>query len=190
MKNKKWEKYLNYAYHFIFHNIPIHLICLVLSVFPTCTTMNYIRGALVRPFLGKCGRRFQLGKGVIINHPELLYIGVNCYISHYCYVQARGTVTLQDSVVIGPFSTIASSNHIIKDGMVTNKGISRPICIGAGTWCGANVTITAGTNIGKSVIVGAGAVVTKDLEPLVKAYGIPAQPYFKCSKSILDRKCE
>ena len=169
------KRYIVYAFNYLIHDVPIWLVCFILSFLPATTTINYIRGFLVRPFLGKCGKRFQLGKGVIINHPELLRIGNDCYISHNCYVQARGTVVLGNNVIIGPMTIIASSNHIIVDGIVTNKGDSFPIRIDDGTWCGGNVTITAGTHIGKSVVVGAGAVVTKDVPDNQKAFGVPAR---------------
>ena len=169
------KKYISYGVNYLLRDIPIDIVCLIMSIFPPATTINYIRGFLVRPFLKKCGKKFQLGKGVIINHPEYLSIGNDCYISHNCYVQARGMVTLGDHVIIGPMSIIASSNHKIIDGLVTNIGDSKPIKIGSGTWCGGNVTITAGTTIGKSVIVGAGAVVTTNIDDCKRAFGVPAR---------------
>ncbi|GGA65135.1 acyltransferase [Ornithinibacillus halotolerans] len=129
----------------------------------------------MKPFLGKCGKRLQIGKGVVINNPGRLIIGDNCYISHYCYVQAKGEVILEDNVIIGPMSVIASSNHVIEDGIVTNKGYSDSIKIGKGTWCGGHVVITSGVNIGDSVIVAAGAVVTKSVQANTKVAGVPAK---------------
>lgn len=169
------KRAIKYIINYCLHDIPIHIICLLLSVFPASTSVNYVRGFLVRPFFGKCGSGFQLGKGVIINHPETLYLGKECYISHNCYVQAKGKVTFGDNVIIGPMSIIASSKHIIEDGVVTNRGISLPINIGRGTWCAGNVTISSGVSIGESVVIGAGAVVTKDVPPYSKAFGVPAQ---------------
>lgn len=171
------KKYIIYAVNYLLRDIPIHIINVFMSLFPPATTINYIRGAMVAPFLGKCGKRFQLGKNVIINHPESLCVGDDCYISHSCYVQAKGNVTFGDHVIIGPMSIIASSNHKVIDGAVTNIGESKTISIGSGTWCGGHVTITAGTAIGKSVIVGAGAVVTKSIEDNQYAFGVPAKAY-------------
>ena len=168
------KRYIEYGLNYFFRDIPIHIINLIMTIFPAATTANYIRGFLVRPFLGKCGKRFQLGKGVIINHPELLYLGDDCYISHNCYVQARGKVFFGNNVIIGPMSIIASSNHKIINGIVTNIGENKPISIGSGTWCGGNVTITAGSCIGKSVLIGAGAVVTGEIKDYKKAFGVPA----------------
>ncbi|MDK2934958.1 MAG: hypothetical protein PWP27_2768 [Clostridiales bacterium] len=160
---------------FFFREIPIHIINLVTALLPNHLVTNRIRGALMAPFLGKCGKRLQIGKGVIINNPGNLFLGDDCYISHYCYIQAKGKVSLGNNVIIGPMSVIASSNHIFKNGMVTNKGISEPIVIGDGTWCGSHVIITSGVNIGEGVVVGAGAVVTKNIPSYEKVAGIPAK---------------
>lgn len=170
------KKVIVYLFNFITHDIPIHIVNILLCWLPACTSVNYLRGFLVSPFLGKCGRGFQLGRGVIINHPELLYVGRNCYISHNCYIQARGKVTLGNYSTIGPMSIVASSKHIIENGKVTNRGDSEPINIGAGCWCCGHVTLTGGVTIGDNVIVGSGAVVTHDIEANCMAVGIPAKP--------------
>lgn len=161
--------------NFVLRNIPIHVINLVTALLPNHLITNRIRGGLMRPFFGSCGKRLQIGKGVIINNPGNLYLGNDCYISHYCYIQAKGEVSLEDNVIIGPMSVIASSNHIFENGVVTNKGSSKPITIGKGTWCGGHVVITSGIKIGNSVVVAAGAVVTKDVPADKRVAGIPAK---------------
>lgn len=168
-------KYVKFLTSFFCRDIPIHLINLLTALLPNHIVTNRIRGGLIRPFLGSCGKRLQIGKGVIINNPKNLYLGNDCYISHYCYIQAKGNVTLEDNVIIGPMSVIASSKHIFRDGLVTNKGISKSIIIGEGTWCGGHVVISSGVTIGKGVIAGAGAVVTKDVIDYVKVGGVPAR---------------
>lgn len=168
-------RYLKIIKYFIFRDIPIHLANLITALLPNHIITNRIRGFMIKPFLGKCGKRLQIGKGVIINNPGSLFVGNDCYISHYCYLQAKGNITLEDNVIIGPMSVIASSEHIIENGTVTNKGISNPIFIGKGTWCGGHVIVTSGVNIGKGVIVGAGAVVTKNISDCEKVAGVPAK---------------
>ncbi len=168
-------KYFKYIINFVFRDIPIHFINLLTSILPNHLISNRIRGSLIRPFLGKCGRRLQIGRGVIINNPSELYLGNDCYISHYCYIQARGKVILDDNVIIGPMSVIATSKHIVEKGIVTNKGISEPIKIGKGSWCGSHVIITSGVVIGQSVIIGAGSVVTKDVKNYDKVAGVSAK---------------
>lgn len=175
--NKTGEnmKYLKALYNFIVRDIPIHIINLLTGLLPNHIITNRIKGFLLKPFFGACGKRLQIGKGVIINNPQNLYFGNDCYISHYCYIQAKGGVTLEDNVIIGPMSIIASSKHVINDGIVTNKGENKAIKIGKGTWCGGHVVISSGVSIGRSVIIGAGAVVTKDIEDNKMAVGIPAK---------------
>ena len=168
-------RYIEIIASFIIRDIPIHIINLFTSLLPNHLIINRVRGFLIKPFLGKCGKRVQIGRGVIINNPKNLLLGDDCYISHYCYIQAKGVVTLGNNVIIGPMSVIASSNHIIDKGIVTNSAVSRPITIGSGTWCGAHVIITSGITIGESVVIAAGAVVTKNIVPKSKVAGIPAK---------------
>lgn len=166
---------LKYLLSFLGREIPIHLINLLTALFPNHIVTNRIRGALIGPFLGSCGKRLQIGRGVILNNPGSIYIGNDCYISHYCYVQGKGRVEFGDNVIIGPMSVIASSNHVIDNGKVLNKGVSKPIIIGDGTWCGGHVVVVSGVKIGNSCIIAAGAVVTKDIQPNSRVAGIPAK---------------
>ncbi|UMZ34201.1 acyltransferase [Priestia megaterium] len=168
-------RYVNIILNFVMRELPIHIINLLTALLPNHLITNRIRGFLMKPFFKKCGKRLQIGKGVVINNPGNLILGNDCYISHYCYVQAKGSVELEDNVIIGPMSIIASSDHIFKEGLVTNKGISKPILIGKGTWCGGHVVITAGVNIGESVMVAAGAVVTKSIQSNNRVAGVPAK---------------
>ncbi|MBT2731070.1 acyltransferase [Carnobacterium sp. ISL-102] len=169
-------KYPKIIINFMLREIPIHLINMLTAVLPNHYITNRIRGFLMKPFFGRGGKRLQIGKGVIINNPGNLFLGDDCYISHYCYVQAKGWVTIEDNVIIGPMSIIATSKHIIKNGVVTNKGMNRPIVIGKGTWCGGHVVITSGVTMGNSAIVGAGAVVTKNVGSHEMVIGVPARP--------------
>lgn len=168
-------KYLNTIINYMFRDIPIHIINMATMILPNHLIINKIRGFLMRPFFGKCGRGLQIGRGVIINNPQNIFFGNNCYISHYSYLQAKGKITLGDNVIIGPMSIVATSNHKRIDNKVTNIGVSKPIKIGNGSWCGGHVVITAGVELGDGSIVGAGAVVTKSFTNNKKIGGIPAR---------------
>lgn len=172
-------KYLNTIINFIVRSIPIHIVNCLTALLPNHMFINRLRGTLIRPFLGSCGKRLQIGRGVIINCPESLYLGKDCYISHYCYIQAKGKISMSDNVIIGPMSIISSCDHAVENGIVQNKGINKPIYIGEGTWCGGHVIVTSGVKIGESSVIGAGAVVTKDIPSNSKAVGIPAKPILK-----------
>lgn len=168
-------RYFKYLLNFFGRDIPIHLINLLTALLPNHLVTNRIRGGLIKPFLGGCGKSLQIGKGVVINNPGNIFIGNDCYISHYCYIQGKGRIDFSDNVIIGPMSVIASSNHIVENGIVLNKGISAPISIGKGTWCGGHVIILSGVTIGDSSVVAAGAVVTKDVAANSRVVGVPAK---------------
>lgn len=168
-------RYFNSLINFMLREIPIHLVNLLTALLPNHIVTNRIRGFMMSPFFGSCGKRLQIGKGVIINNPGNLFLGNDCYISHYCYIQAKGNVILKDNVIIGPMSIIASSKHVFVDGVVTNKGASQPILIGKGTWCGGHVVVSPGVSIGNSVVIGANAVVTNNIPDNCKVFGIPGK---------------
>lgn len=167
----KLSIYLN----FIFRNIPIHIIFLITSLLPNHLYTNLIRGFLIKPFIGSSGKKLQVAPNVTINNPENLYVGNNCYISHNVYINAKGKLVLDDNVIIGPMSVLATTNHIFEDGVVTNKGKSKPIHIKKGTWCASHVVITSGVIVGEGSIVAAGSVVTKNVEERSIVGGIPAK---------------
>ena len=169
--SNKLSSYLN----FIFRNIPIHIIFLVTSLLPNHLYTNLIRGFLIKPFIGSGGKKLQVAPRVIINNPENLYVGNNCYISHNVYINAKGKLVLDDNVIIGPMSVLATTNHLFENGVVTNKGISKPIHIKKGTWCASHVVITSGVTIGEGSLVAAGSVVTKDIDNSSIVGGIPAK---------------
>lgn len=168
-------KYYTYILDFIFYDIPIHFINLITGILPNHIITNKIRGWMMRPFFGGCGKGLQIGKNVIINNPKNLYLGDDCYISHFCYIQAKGNIMIENNVILGPMSVLATSNHIFENGIVLNKGSNKPISIGKGTWCGGHVIILAGVKVGRNVKIGAGAVITKDTQDNVMITGIPGR---------------
>lgn len=169
--NKKLSIYLN----FIFRNIPIHMVFLITSLFPNHLYTNLIRGFLIKAFIGSSGKKLQIAPRVTINNPEKLHVGNNCYISHNVYINAKGKIILDDNVIIGPMSVLATTNHIFENGVVKNKGISKPIHIKKGTWCASHVVVTSGVTIGEGSLVAAGSVVTKNVENNIIVGGVPAK---------------
>lgn len=160
---------------YLFRDLPLHIIKLLTELLPNHLYVNRLRGGLSRPFIGKCGSGLQIGRGVIINTPQNLTIGKDCYLSHNTYIQAKGHVEIHDSVIIGPMCIIASSKHIIKDGIVTNKGESEPIVIGKGVFVGGHSTIQANVDIGLGAIIGSNSLVNKDVDDYAFVGGVPAQ---------------
>ena len=105
-------------------------------------------------------------------------IGQNVLFSYYCYV--NGDVTLEDNVIIGPHCAITAGNHKFDPATQAftardNKDKDVSIVIGAGSWLGNCVTVTAGTKIGKANLICAGAVVTKNTPDYAIMAGVPAK---------------
>src|ERR1700733_50509 len=127
----------------------------------------------------------QLGKGVKISptvffkHPEMIQIGDHSFINHLCSIWASpgGAITIGSNVLLGPSTSIISSNHEVSRGeLIRNQpGRDAPIHIGDDVWLGANVVVTAGVSIGDGAVVGAGAIVTNDLPPMSICAGVPAR---------------
>ena len=156
---------------------------LLSQVLPESSTGCFIRGLIYKPFLGSCGKNFQVGIGVKLEHLSNIYIGDDVYIGHCSWVSGlRGGVTLSDQVMLGPFVKMVSSNHTKIDGSFRfGPGVGAQIKIGRGAWIGAGVMLTAGSIVAAGSLVAAGSVVTKEFsnENMVVA-GVPAKEIGKC----------
>jgi len=161
--------------NFILRNIPIHIINLLTGIFPNSNSITRIRGIMIKPFLGKCGKNFRIASGVIILKPENIEIGNNVYIAHNVWINAVGGLKIGSEAIISPNVVIDTTRHLFVDGKVTHKGEHAQVSIGEGSWVAANSVITDGVMIGEGVLVGAGAVVTHSTEDNAMYVGVPAQ---------------
>jgi acetyltransferase-like isoleucine patch superfamily enzyme len=136
---------------------------------------NYIRKANLR----RLGKQTKISPTVFFKHPEMIQIGDHSFINHLCSIWASpgGAITIGSNVLVGPSTSIISSNHGVSRGeLIRNQpGRDAPIHIGDDVWLGANVVVTAGVSIGEGAVVGAGAVVTTDLPPMSICAGVPAR---------------
>lgn len=143
---------------------------------PDVEPIMAMRGWLARPAFASCGCNFQLARGVNISCTEGLHVGNNVYLAHYVWVQGFGQVTLEDEVVIGPFSVLASRDHCFKDGSVRfGGGVGSPIRIRRGTWLASHVVVTRGVTVGQGCTLAAGAVVVSDVPDFAIVGGVPAR---------------
>jgi acetyltransferase-like isoleucine patch superfamily enzyme len=97
--------------------------------------------------------------------------------NHGCYVNGYGGITIGDGTTFGPYCTIHSANHKVKNQLAINTQgwDEKSVTIGKDCWIGMNVTICPGATIGDGVVVGAGSVVTGTLEPGGIYAGNPAR---------------
>jgi acetyltransferase-like isoleucine patch superfamily enzyme len=135
-----------------------------------------LRGLLSVPFFKKCGRNFQYGSRVRFLSPYGIEIGDDVYVASGCWLGGGGGLLLDDEVVIGPYSVIATGSHKFKDNSVRFGGATyAEVRIGKGTWLAAHVVVTSGVKIGRGNLVGANAAVTKDTPDNVFVAGVPAK---------------
>ena len=134
------------------------------------------RGWLVRGCFRNCGRNFQIASGVRINYTRRMTVGDNVYVAPGCWINAYGGLRLDDEVMLGPYTVVATSNHTKHDGSYRfGAPASAPVVIGRGAWTGSHTTITSGTRIGHGTAVAAGAVVTKSVPHDAVVAGVPAR---------------
>ena len=171
MKNKLLKE-LRYQCRYA---MPLWFVQLLTNWLPENRITIRIRGALVRPFLSKCGGNLQLARGVTFLNVSGIEIGSDVYIATGCWIDGIGGLTIEDEVKISPYVVITTTSHCFKDNSVRFGGSRRrSIKIGKGTWVAAHVVIT-GAKIGSGAIVGANSVVTRDLPDNVFAAGTPAK---------------
>jgi len=103
----------------------------------------------------------------LVHYPERLELGKYIDISQFVYLQARGGITIEDDVEIGPFSCLLSESTI--DSKLGKIVLKEGCCIGTHSTIMPNVTI------GKNSIVGAYSFVNKDIPDNVLAYGVPCK---------------
>lgn len=167
---------LNRFWQYVWRELPLWFIGLTTCWLPDLPFTCRLRGFLSRPFFKKCGRNFQYGARVRFLAPHGIEIGNDVYIASQCWISGSGNLVLENEVVIGPFTNIATANHKFKNGSVRFGGSAKaPVKVGTGTWIASHVVVTPGHEIGKGNLVCAGAVVTKNTPDNVVVGGVPAR---------------
>lgn len=158
------------------HDWPVHFALLFTNWLPDNTVFLRLRGFLVSPFLGSCGRNLRLGRNITFYNPSQIHFGSDVYVAFGCWLMAGEEIKVENGVLFGPYCVIVSSAHSRMGGSFRyGSPIQAAIHIGGGSWLGAHVVVTGGSRIGAGTLVGAGAVVTRDLEDNVMAVGLPAR---------------
>jgi len=156
--------------------IPLWFVQLLTNWLPENRVTIRIRGALVAPFLGKCGKNLQLARGVTFLNANGITIGDNVYIAAGCWLDGIGGLTIENEVELSPYVVITTSSHCFKDNSVRFGGSrTAPVRIGKGSWIASHATVVSGCKVGSGCIIGSNTVVTKDIPDNVFAGGVPAK---------------
>lgn len=145
-------------------------------VLPDWVPIMWFRGLLIRPCFRMCGRNFQIASTAVVINSANVEIGDNVYLAHGCWVQGIGGVRLDDDVMLGPYTVVASSNHTMRNGSYRyGHPLKERVTIGCGSWTGAGTKILPGVVLGRGVLCAAGSVVTGRFSDYTIIGGVPAK---------------
>lgn len=142
------------------YDLPLHFVLLFTNWLPDNVMFMRFRGWMVSFFLGSCGKDFRVGRNVVLYNSSRIFIGNHVYIAYGNWLCAGETISIEDEVMVGPYSIIVSGNHMrVNRSFRYGPSDQRPIRIGKGAWIGANCSILSGADIGYGSLIGANSVV-------------------------------
>lgn len=130
--------------------------------------------------LATIGRGVAMAPNVSIANGERVVIGDGAHIGARCHLWAgnrTGRVIIGPKALFGPEVFLTASNYQLTPGkaIVDQDTDEADVVVGAGTWLGARVMVTAGVTIGDGAVVGAGSIVTRSIPANAIAVGVPAR---------------
>jgi acetyltransferase-like isoleucine patch superfamily enzyme len=139
-------------------------------------------------------------EGVLVFHPEHVFLGANVYVGHQamlkayfrnelrvgdgtwigqqCFFHSAGGIDIGRNVGIGPGVKLLTSAHAEagRDLPILHAPIeAAPIVVEDDADLGVGAIVLPGVRIGRGAQIGAGAVVTRDVPPYAVAAGNPAR---------------
>lgn len=163
-------------FNFFYYHILLHFLLLITELLPNLKVSNRIRGYLIKPFFKKCGKNFQIARGVTINMIRNIEIGDDVYIAHSVWINGAGGLKIDNNVIISPMAVVTTTKHAYIDGKVSNvEAELDSVYIGEGTWVSSNSVVAKGVNIGRGCIIGSCSSVTKSIPDYSFAGGVPAK---------------
>ena len=157
-------------------------------------------GEVTPALLAACGEGTVLERGVLVFHPEHVFLGAGVYVGHQtilkgyhrnalhigdgtwigqqCFFHAAGGITLGRNVGIGPGVRILTSSHREAGRAIPILHAPldfAPVTIADDADVGVGAIVMPGVSIGRGAQVGAGAVVTADVPDYAVVVGVPAR---------------
>jgi acetyltransferase-like isoleucine patch superfamily enzyme len=128
------------------------------------------------------GRRCFIGRSVLdtLGGQGRIEIGDGTVIYSGCELlcQYDSTIRIGRGVLFTRQAAAMTAGHIFSDRQATiiSQGIATAdVTVEDDCWIGYRAILLPGVRVGRGTVIGAGAVVTKDLPPMVVAGGVPAK---------------
>lgn len=124
------------------------------------------------------GAHIYAASGKVCDDNDILIIGENVNIGHFCHIVSERKIWIDENVLIADkvFITDAMHEYTNIDIPINDQGVKSisPVYIGKDSWIGDNVSII-GANIGCHCIIGANSVVLDDVPDYSVVVGNPAR---------------
>lgn len=153
---QKWDQLGVAAYNIVLTFVPSHSVRL---------------GAL-RLWGASVGAGSTVSRGTTVFDIDKLVIGRDCSIGFRCVLDARGTISLGDNVVLASDTQIITGTHRIDSD--TFEAEFAPVSIDSFAWVASRSTILGGVSIGRGAVVGACSLVRQSVPAMDVVAGVPA----------------
>jgi acetyltransferase-like isoleucine patch superfamily enzyme len=149
----------------------------LISRFLPETSCFKFKRALLRWAGARIGEGVRCCSSVRILGAGELSIGQDTWLGHDVLIVCSSAVKIGANVDIAPRVYLGTGTHVIDFVGLRSagRGISHAVFISDGAWIGACAVILPGVTVGERAVVGAGSLVTRDVQSLTLAFGVPAK---------------
>lgn len=135
-----------------------------------------LRRELLEQILGEVGDDVELRPPLHVDYGRNIRVGRGTFANFGLMALDVAPITIGEDVLIGPNVQLLTPTHPIAPAPRRAKWeAAKPIVIEDNVWIGGGAIICPGVTVHENSIVGAGAVVTKDVPPIVIVGGNPAR---------------
>lgn len=143
------------------------------NFFITYLPGHWLRLGVLRLWGAQIGKDSAVFRGTTVLGIDKLRIGESSVISFRCLLDARGGITIGDSVVIASDVHFITGTHF-PDSDTFDYALL-PIVVGDHAWIASRATVLPDVTIGRGAVVGATSLVREDVAEMDIVAGVPAK---------------
>lgn len=154
-------------------NVILSILFNLTSPFVFWLPFRIIRSFYLRLFCKQMGSFVYVGRNIDVREPINITIGDGTIINKRAVLDGRGGLTIGRNVDIAQDAAIWTEQHDYNDDY--HKLQKKQVVINDYVWVSSRAIILPGTTLDRGCVVAAGAVVTRDVPPMVVVGGVPAK---------------